>query len=244
MRDIRVSAEVADLIGAENLDRVRHSPAYGAFTCWHCEARGDADTEPATVIVERHDSGPRIGLAHADCMRSQVVDPATPAEPETGADVRTLTDEIPGPDGPLPLLILDYRPGLALRDDPGEPADPFYATLLDRGLSPVTTISEAPGRALLAEPPAPVPGWRLDLTGRRAALLTAPDGTIVYDGTCGGQARPWRALITRTGRCAVLIGAVGLYPNQGERPFTWMETLLDQAAQAKELVGGLVAARC
>jgi hypothetical protein len=57
-----------------------------------------------------------------------------------------------------------------------------------------------------------------------------------------GQPRPWRALITRTNRCAVLIGAIGLYPNPGERAPTRITTLLDQAAHAAELVGGLVEA--
>jgi hypothetical protein len=41
--------------------------------------------------------------------------------------------------------------------------------------------------------------------------------------------------LTHTNQCAVLIGAIGLHPD--ERPFTWIETLLDRAAQANELVG-------
>jgi hypothetical protein len=40
----------------------------------------------------------------------------------------------------------------------------------------------------------------------------------------------------------VLIGAIGLYPNPGERAPARITTLLDQAAHAGELVGGLVAA--
>jgi hypothetical protein len=97
----------------------------------------------------------------------------------------------------------------------------------------------SPGSRVL--PPAPAPGWRLELSARRAARLTAPDGSIMYGGECG-QPRPWRALITRTNRCAVLIGAIGLYPNPGERAPTRITTLLDQAAHAAELVGGLVEA--
>jgi hypothetical protein len=158
------------------------------------------------------------------------------------SDMRTLTDQLPGPDGPLALLLLDQRPTLAGRSDPTEPADPLFATLFGMGLTTVTTISQGPAPALIAEPPAPAPGWRLELSAPRAARLTAPNGTIVYDGECE-QAPPWRALIAHTDQCAVLIGAIGLYPT-GERPFTWMETLLDQAAHAKELVGGLVAAHC
>lgn len=51
------------------------------------------------------------------------------------------------------------------------------------------------------------------------------------------QPFPWRALITRTKRCVVLIGAIGLYPT-AERAFTWMTTLLEQATHAGELVEG------
>lgn len=247
MRDIRVSAEVAEVIGAENLHRLPHSPADGPFTCWACHATGDPNTEPASVIAELHDGVPRIALAHAECMRSQVVGPDAPAPAVPtllgpGADIRTLTDEITGPDGPVPLLIIDQRPALAVRDDPAERADPVFAALLGMGLPPVTAISRPATPTLLTEPPTPTPGWLLELSASRAARLTAPAGTIVYDGECA-QARPWRTLITRTNRCAVLIGAVGLYPTD-ERPFTWIQTLLDQAAHAEELVGGLVEAHC
>ena len=54
-------------------------------------------------------------------------------------------------------------------------------------------------------------------------------------------ARPWRALITRTNRCAVQIGPIGLW---AERARTRIETLLGQAADAEELAGGLVEAHC
>jgi hypothetical protein len=239
MRDIRAGAEVADVTGAENLRRVRHSPAYGPFACWHCDAPGDADAEPATVIAELHEGTVKIALAHAECTRSQVVGPGAPApaaltEPGTGADMAALTDLLAGPGGPLPLLILDQRPELAVRGGPAEHANLAVSALLSMGLTPVTTIGETPG---------PAPGWRLELSARRAARLTAPDGSAIYGGECG-QPRPWRALITRTNRCAVLIGAIGLYPSPGERAPIRIGTLLDQAAHAEELVGGLVEARC
>ena len=54
--------------------------------------------------------------------------------------------------------------------------------------------------------------------------------------------RPWRALIDRTGRCAVLIGAIGLWAIGSAGAPTRIETRLEQAAQSGELVGGLVAA--
>jgi hypothetical protein len=51
-------------------------------------------------------------------------------------------------------------------------------------------------------------------------------------------------MAARTGRCAMLTGAIGLYPGPGERAVTRITTLLDQAAHAGELVGGLVEAAC
>jgi len=156
--------------------------------------------------------------------------------PGTGADMRALTDLLPGADGPLPLLILDQRPEMAVRSGAAEGVNLFVSALLSMGLTLVTTIP-------ISEPPALAPGWRLELSARRAARLTAPDGSIIWGGECG-QPRPWRALITRTSRCAVLIGAIGLWPGPGERPPTRIETLLDQAAHAEELVGCLVEACC
>jgi hypothetical protein len=266
------------MIGAENLHRLRNSPACGPFTCWHCHGPGDANTEPATVIAELgpgdaytgpatviaelREGAPRIALAHAECARSQVVStgapaPAAPTESGTGriaapsggaGHCRALTAVLPGPDGPLPLLILDQRPEMAVRGGPDERVYLFVSALLSMGLTLVDTelldlrfLDWA--STTISEPPAPAPGWRLELSARQAARLTAPDGSIVYVGECG-QPRPWRALITRTNLCAVLIGAIGLYPNPGERPFTRITTLLDQAAHAEELVGGLVEASC
>lgn len=167
-------------------------------------------------------------------------------EQETiGADMAALTDVLPGPDGPLPLLILDQRPEMAVRSGPAERVSLFVSALRSMGLALVTTISEAgpgpPDVIEVGEPLALAPGWRLGLSADRATRLTAPDGSVIYGGECG-QPRPWRALITRTSRCAVLIGAIGLWPGPGERAPTRIITLLDQAAHAGELVGGLVEA--
>jgi hypothetical protein len=152
--------------------------------------------------------------------------------------MRALTDVRPGPDGPLPLLILDQRPDLAERRGPAEHGNLSVSALLSMGLTPVTAATTA-----MSEPPVPAPGWRLELSAARAARLTAPDGSIIWAGVCG-QPRPWRELITRTSRCAVLIGAIGLWPGSGGRAPTPIATRLDQAAWAGELAGGLVAACC
>ena len=173
-----------------------------------------------------------------------IVSVMTDEQETVGADMAALTDVLPGADGPLPLLILDQRPEMAVRSGPAERVNLFVSALLSMGLALVTTISEAgpgtPDVIEVGEPLAPAPGWGLELSALRAARLTAPDGSVIYGGECG-QPRPWRALITRTNRCAVLIGAIGLYPT-GERAPTRITTLLDQAAHAGELAGGLVEA--
>ncbi len=158
--------------------------------------------------------------------------------------MRALTDVRLGPDGPLPLLILDQRPDLVARRGPDEHPDLSVSALLSLGLTPVNTATAtAATAAAIGQPPVPAPGWRLELSALRAARLTAPDGSIVWDGECG-QPRPWRGLIAGTSRCAVLIGAIGLWPGSGVRAPSRLETRLDQAAQAGELAGGLVAAYC
>ncbi|HEY4456019.1 MAG TPA: hypothetical protein VGN81_17030 [Pseudonocardiaceae bacterium] len=276
MRDVQVSAEVASLIGTENLHRLRHSPEYSTFTCWHCGLRADANTEPATVVAElgpvdephRATTVPaedqqgavRTALAHAECSPSQVVNTgasalaalpglepgATAAGVDGAAQWRTMLADLPVPAGFLPLLILDLRPDMAVRSGPDKRVTRTIAALLNRGLTPITTISQQLADALDNQPGDPEPwvvppatGWRFELSGRRIARLTAPDGALIW-GQDHGQPGRWRMLITRTRRCVVLIGAIGLYPESDERPFTWLTTLVRQAADAGELVGGLV----
>jgi hypothetical protein len=49
-----------------------------------------------------------------------------------------LTDVLPGPDGPLPLLILDQRPEMAVRSGPAERVNLLVSALLGMGLTLVT----------------------------------------------------------------------------------------------------------
>jgi hypothetical protein len=172
---------------------------------------------------------------------------ATTAGVDGAAHWRAMRSDLPVPDGFLPLLILDLRPDMAVRGGPDEQVTRSIAALRDSGLTPITTISQQLADALDSQPGDPEPwdippatGWRFELSGRRVQRLTAPDGSLIW-GEDHGQPGRWRMLITRTRRCVVLIGAIGLYPESDERPFTWLTTLLRQAADAGELVGGLVA---
>jgi hypothetical protein len=111
------------------------------------------------------------------------------------------------------------------------------SALLSRGLTPVTATPPAgPSTIDLAEPLAPAPGWRLELSAPRAARLTAPGASLVWAGECA-QAPPWLGLITATGRCAVLLGSIGLWAPH--HPFAPMETRLNQSG---DLIGALVEA--
>jgi len=56
--------------------------------------------------------------------------------------------DLPGPDGFLPLLILDLRPEMAMRGGPDERATLCISALLGMGLTPVSTISEQLAEAL------------------------------------------------------------------------------------------------
>ena len=150
--------------------------------------------------------------------------------------MRALTDVLPGADEALPLLILDQRPYMTVRSGAAEGRDLFCLRPAEHGPNPG---NHDPDQRTAR----PGPGVAARLSARRAARLTAPDRSIIWGGECG-QPRPWRALITRTNRCAVLIGATGLWTGPGERPSTRIETLLDRAAYAEELVGDLVEACC
>jgi hypothetical protein len=74
--------------------------------------------------------------------------PAVQTVPGTGADMAALTGVLPGPDGPLPLLILDQQPELTVRSGPADRANPSFSALLGMGLTLVTTISEQFAQAM------------------------------------------------------------------------------------------------
>src|SRR5262249_60378557 len=70
VRDIRASAEVRALIGAEPLQRL-HADAYQSYGCAAC-GRPGTTTEPTTVTAERGPAAVRVTLNHAACAPSRV----------------------------------------------------------------------------------------------------------------------------------------------------------------------------
>lgn len=71
MYDIRASAEVRALIGAEKL-RELHGSAFVRYECWQCGKEGRT-TEPTSVIVLAHRVFRVIKLAHAACAGSHII---------------------------------------------------------------------------------------------------------------------------------------------------------------------------
>ena len=71
MRDIRASAEVLALIGAEKL-RELHGDAFIPYRCWQC-GRGGRSTEPTSVVVLGYRVFRAVRLTHAACANSQII---------------------------------------------------------------------------------------------------------------------------------------------------------------------------
>jgi hypothetical protein len=235
--DIRASAEVRALIGAENVAELEKD-AFASFRCRECGLLGTT-AEPTSVVARRFRRTVVVDLAHAECMRSLVDDVDADPPPGLGLDdgradmrVMTLVLEYPAEPKMRPLLLLERRIEAARFTVGGEKINVTLAALLRRGLEPVRSAGQLPGLAR---------GWRLRRPDRFTALLLGRDGEVVYRGACA-QPDDWVRLVDAAGVCVVLVGTIGLYaiPEEG---FTAARThhLLDRAALAGTLAGGLIA---
>src|ERR1039458_138751 len=108
--------------------RLRRLPQVVPLRCVYCSVR------PWPVI--------RASLTIVSVMTDEQ-ETISDAALEDQADITALTGVLPGPDGPLPLLILDQRPEMAVRSAPAERVNLSVSALLSMGLTLVTTISEA-----------------------------------------------------------------------------------------------------
>ena len=70
MRDIRATAEVRALIGADTLQRL-HADAHQSYDR-AAHGRPGTTTEPTTVTAERGPAAVRVTLNHAACAESRV----------------------------------------------------------------------------------------------------------------------------------------------------------------------------
>ena len=74
MRDIRASAEVRALIGADKL-RELHGDALARYECWRCGRTGRT-TGATSVIVLGYRVSRVVKLAHAGCADSHIIEVA------------------------------------------------------------------------------------------------------------------------------------------------------------------------
>jgi hypothetical protein len=237
MRDIRASAEVIALIGTESL-RELEKDAFRSYECAECGSSG-LTTDATSVVVHRYRDTALVKLAHARCSRPKVVgfdaDASPTARPQgDGADMRAMTLVLSYPEEPTvrPLLLLEHRVEAARLTPGGERISVTMAAVLRRGLALMSTDGEMPD---LAE------GWELLRPDRASALLLVPGGEVAYDGGCD-QPDEWARLVDAVGACVVLVGTIGLYAISGEElTISRMHHMLNEAAQAGSLAGGLVA---
>lgn len=230
MSDIRVSAEVERLIGADILPRLR-AGGFRFYDCVACGQPGDT-VEPTTVVVHRHPNATAtVHLAHAQHAASGIVEVDTPYVPSR--DMRVMTKVLDFPSGPgrRPLLLLERREEATVLDHVGERTGDTLPVLLARGLTLMLDAVTLPG---LAE------AWQLDRPDRDFARVLGRDGEVVYEGECA-QPGEWTWLVEEVGACVVLAGAIGLYAvSDADLTDDGVHQLLDDARRAGLLAGGLV----
>jgi hypothetical protein len=237
MRDIRASAEVVALIGTESL-RELEKDAFRSYDCSECGSPG-LTSDPASVVVHRYRRTAMVKLAHARCTPSKIVEFDADAPPGIGpegdgSDMRAMTLVLSYPVEPRvrPLLLLEHRVETARFTPGGERINVTMAAMLSRGLALVGAGDEMPD---LAE------GWQLLRPDRSSALLLVPEGEVAYRGGCD-QPDEWARLVDAAGACIVLVGTIGLYAiPDDELTAARVHRMLDEAARAGSLAGGLIA---
>src|SRR5437667_3156258 len=229
MPDIRASAEVEQLIGAENLRELR-AGVFRYYECVVCHQRGET-TYPTTVVVHRHPNAVAVHLAHARCAESEIIEVDTLFVPNR--DMRAMTQVLDYPSGPgrRPLLLLERRTETTVINHAGERVGETLPVLLAQGL---TLMRDADALPDLAE------GWRLDRLDTDNARVLGLNGEVVYDGGCT-QPSDWVQLVDSVGACVVLAGAIGLYAvPDAELTDDRIHQMLGDATRAGLLAGGLV----
>jgi hypothetical protein len=223
---LRVSAEVAAVVGAEDLALLEAKAAAEGYQCAECGQWSALAAEPAAVIVRG--AGPGIGwarIAHERCSPSRV------------AGVAVLPDElamtvvagvIPHASGPRAVILAEPSAAVSTSSEAGDRVDLVTAGLISRGLHLITRAGQRPPAA---------PGWTVHLPSPAEAVITGPAGTLLYEGTL---IRPplWQQIAAaRGGDVELLVGMTGL---AGLGPATPATGLLTSAAKAGRLVGGMI----
>jgi hypothetical protein len=235
VRELQVSAAVAELVGEQNLRLLAEQAQAGGYTCTVCEQRAASLAEhPASVLVVRDGTVTAVKLSHVACESSRVVD-APPGALRVAAETpaTAVAGILPSAAefGMRPALLVEMADTVDVAGG-GERVDGVITHVVERGLHLVARIGTTP--------PA-VAGWAVTLSGRDGVQVTSPD-TLVYDGSAW---RPdgWERLVDALGgRCELYIG-VGLRLAAGLPGGAEGLRRLRDASRAGLLAGGSVGVR-
>ncbi|GAB3278354.1 hypothetical protein GCM10027589_04430 [Actinocorallia lasiicapitis] len=223
-----VAAEVAALMPPEDLAQLEKKAGDG-YDCLGCEQRAVLADGPAAVVIQR--SGPLTlaRLAHRTC-RASAVEVLAPGALRARDDVAAVVVAglWPGVSGHRPVLVIDIPHGLSI-SAPGDRVDAVVYFFLRLGLHLATSAGRTPPRAAA--------GWSVRLPSPVEAVVTAPDGSPVYDGDLV-RSPMWDDLAASFGGAVLLIGSNLDLASTG--PHDPGITRVNAAARAGLLVGGVV----
>lgn len=221
---LRVSAEVAAVVGAEDLALLERKAGTEGYQCAGCGQWSALEDEPAAVTVAG--AGPGIGwarIAHERCCPSRVAgETVLPDE----LAMTVVAGVIPHASGPRAVILAEPAATLSASSAAGDRVDLVVTGLIARGLHLVTRAGQRPPAA---------PGWAVRLPSPAAAVITGP-GTLLYEGEL---IRPplWQRVAAACGAVELLVGVTGL---AGLGPDTPAAGLLAGAARAGRLAGGTI----
>jgi hypothetical protein len=231
MPDIQASAEVAQLIGAENL-RELSTGAFRFYECAGCHRLGDT-ADPTRVVVHRHPNAVAVLMAHARCADSEIIEVPEPFVSSQDMRMRAITQVLTYPSGRgrRPLLLLERRVETTVLNHMGDRIGGTVADLLDQGLALMRAADAMPDLAA---------GWRLDRSDPGNVRVLGLTGEIAAGEGCSPPS-DWAQLVDPVGACVFLVGTIGLYAvPEADLTGDQVHQMLDDAARAGRLAGGLV----
>jgi hypothetical protein len=244
MREVQISPQVAELLGAEEIRRLTSDVWDVPVQCWECGEQLTAG-EPVSLLVVVPTDVDNLAFAvhaHPACSDSAVKRYSAtqirarfplPADDDREDDVEAVALVWTTSAGAgYPALFLSYRAEVLLADRP-ERTDALVSGLIREGWHLASTLD--------APPPAGPPGVRLRFAldpaaGVGVAELLGTDGAVETAVTVTVPLL-WYPALRAGGQVAVFHGSRYLQHWQDRGP-----TVLSDAARAGVLVGGLIPA--
>jgi hypothetical protein len=223
-----VAGDVAELVSPEDLAQLETTAAAG-YECLVCERPATLADGVASVVLLRSEPLIVARIAHRACRASAVEDlPPGALQVREDVDGVAVAGLWPSVDGLRPVLVLDIPYSLAMVER-GDRVDALASYFLRRGLQLVTSAGRTPGPAGA--------GWAIGLPSPGSAVVVAPGGDLVYEGSLS-LISGWVDLVDAFGGAVLLIGSNLGMADVG--PHDLGITRVNKAARAGLLVGGVV----